>query len=305
LSWLAACGQGVPGEGPDLAFHVVTDATVVAPGEPFRLTVVRRWPRSLEPEPLDPRAWAPLVLQPMSAERREGHGQIEETRHFAAQALALDDVRLPAVTMRARAPDGSGERLARSDALIVRVHNRLDPRAPGAPEAPPGALAEDGGRPLLVPGALLALVLLLLGGRWLRRRRVRPTAGVAPDAAAVVPAPPTASALLADIEAQEAGDGRARAAQVAAAADLVRMALGRRWGRDVRPWLDARLVQVARDQGLAPTAAGALEALLQVAERVKFGGLEPARAVHRDALVAARTVIGCLEAPAVVAGGPA
>ncbi len=285
-SALAAPSCGGPAlEGPDLSYRVRTEARVVAPGEPFPLVVERTWPRDGRVDAFDPRDLRPLVLRPTGSSRVEDASRVRETLSFSAQALALDDLRLNAPTMRVHDERGQVVRSARGDALDVRVSPRLD-AAPQAIEPPPSSIEERSGDGSRGPLAVIVATLLLALAALRTRRRRRPPA-VVPDTevreAGVSSDPwrPRLEALLA----RSLDDAASRAEATIAANDLFVDALSACVGADARPWSAARRIRavvtcdVARRIDDAETRA---RALLGSAERVKYGAHRPtAEAAHR------------------------
>lgn len=153
----------------------VTLATEEVPfGEPFDLTVVRRWSDDLEPEAWSDDLLAPLVLEEVGVERREANGLVEETRRFRAHAFELEGVEIEAPRLRAWERESGAEVTASAEPIRLRVRSVLDPDDPGEPELPRGPFPAP--FPWLwwvAQGALAVAVLGLVGGTISVLRRTK------------------------------------------------------------------------------------------------------------------------------------
>lgn len=296
---LVACG-GRPLGGPDVDLRIEVAEDVVAPGVPFEVVVERTWPEGTQPAPFEPTDLAPLVVQAPRVTRDEAEGRVRETRRYAAQVLALDDVRVPAATHRVLGPDGVLLRSVRSDVTDVRVATRLDARDVEV-EPPPEPLPEP---PADVPWALLAAlagVLGVLGVVAVRRRRRASTSTATTEPPSAVPVGPTWPARVAALGPADPADPAVRAGQVMRAADLLRGAVGAVRGVDARSFATPRLLRALEEQlpgtasaaGVAPTAAAARD-LLRLADRVKYGAHLPTVQATQAGLDAASHVVGLL-----------
>ncbi|MGE0191376.1 MAG: hypothetical protein AB7T63_04965 [Planctomycetota bacterium] len=297
---MAACGERPLG-GPDMDLRLTLDPDVVAPGVPFEVVVERTWPEGTGPSSFEASDLTPLVARVVNVSREEAHGRIRETRRFEAQALALDDLRVPAATLRVAQPGGGVLRAVRGDVLDVRVATRVDPRDLDV-EGPPAPLAEPARRlPWALPAGLGALLALLVVALMLRRRRsvIDDALPTGPDPS---PSAPTWSAHLAALGPAHPSDASTRASQVVAASDVFRAALGAARGVDARTLATNRLLrgleEALGDRAASDTMARA-GALVGLADRVKYGAHRPGPTSTEVALATTAHLVGLLhpEAP--------
>jgi len=298
---VGACGERPLGGRPDVDLRVRPVCDVVAPGVPFDVVVERTWPAGMVPSPFEASDLAPLVARVVDVSREEAQGHIRERRRMEAQALALDDLRVPAATLRVAQPGGGVLRAVRGDVLDVRVATRLYARDLDV-EGPPDPLAEPAPRvpwPLLGGfGAVLALVLVALA----RRRRRPATEPAAPLRTDPGPAARAWSARLAALGPADPSDASARASQVVAASDVLRAALGEARGGDVRTLATSRLLrelEAALDDRASSDTMPRAGVFVALADRVKYGAHRPGYATTEVALATAAHLVGLLhpEAP--------
>lgn len=182
---------------------MAADAEQIGFGEAFTLTVVRSWRRDLVPQDWGERAFAPLRLRLVGAERRENATHVEDERRYQAFAFGRDPLVVALPPFRARARDGS-ERSVPGPELRLRVHTSL-PEPAGAIELPGEPLSLPAGSG--VPWTVLGAIALAAALGWLAWRRRAPA----------VPRPSAVPATTGDAPHQRALQ---RLAALAGAADL-------------------------------------------------------------------------------------
>jgi len=264
----------------ELSLHVAAEAAEVGLGRAFELTVTRGWSRALEPEPWSDAALAPLVVRLEAAQRREMGGRVEETLRYRAFAFALEEVVVPAATVRAapRPGERGAAREAAGNELRLRVRGALDPAAPGEVELPSDLLEVP--RPARRAWLLGAAALAIAAIAGLLARRARARARLAPSAP---PAPPPVSpheralGRLRILRERTRG-GLADAAEVHLAAS----AIVREWLDEAHalraPWrtTEQLLAAPATARALPPPRRALLADLLARCDRVKFARFTPA-----------------------------
>ena len=216
------------------------------------------------------------------------------THRYEATVYALGDVRLPALPVRYKLPDGtSGE--AASAPVTLKVVSLL-PK-----DAAEQKLADIRGPAAVAIGApfwiALALALLLVAALavWLLRRRRRSTA---PVAAPTPDVPPDAEAFRAlDALAAEGlpARGELRAFYIRLAA-IAKRYLERRLSAPILEMTSAETVAYLRDHPHGGGLLPAVRELAEAADRVKFAkgeGIGPEAERH---LQAVRALVGALEA---------
>jgi hypothetical protein len=193
LTLASACAPGrEPIADADLFLRVSTGAGEVELGKAFPLTVVRAWSKDLTPEAWSDDLLAPVTVRLVGTSRREDERHVEETRRYAGYAFALDEVTVPAPTLRAspRAGDPSAVRSVSGDRLVLRVRRALDPAAPGAPELPGDPLPEPFPWRAWTIGTGAALAALtLVRVRSLRASRLARRSSAPVASASAVPEP--------------------------------------------------------------------------------------------------------------------
>ena len=252
LLGIASCGAPtMPIPEVDLWMRVEAPARPIVPGRGFDLRVARVWEKALTPKPFDPRALAPLVVQPLATSRREDKNRIEETQRFRAYAFVREDVTVRALPFVATRADGSTQSV-RSARTTLRVTPALDAKQPGAPELP-GPLPPE---PLPLGWMVAAAVLLLvtMGAARSRRPRSGPAASRAPPAT-----------LHARIEAVRSQHDTLNA-QVIALAAVLRNAVQASFGAPATSRTTEELCTLFPHPSLA--------AVLQRADAVKYGAQE-------------------------------
>ena len=179
--WLIGLGACTPAPGLEaLSIEVSSSVTSVELGLPFRVEVVRTFPRSFEPAPFEPSSLAPLEAQLVSEARRTLRGRVAETFELEARAFALETVTVPGLELRARPTDGGAERSVRGDPLRWTVRSALAGAALREAELPGGLLPEHAAivKPFpigVLVGALGLAALLTLAAVGFARRTARRT----------------------------------------------------------------------------------------------------------------------------------
>jgi hypothetical protein len=181
LVLLVACGRArAPIPPEDLFVDLRTDADVVAPGEPFGVTVRLVWSKKLQAPAWKDDLLSPLVVRLESSTRREDDSHVEEVLRYRAYLFTLDDAKVGPILLATHPPLSSVRVVAQSQEVRLGVVGEVDEREPGAPELPLPLSTE---RSSVLPWGLLA-VLLLFGGGWallLRRRAPLPLSPAAPS----------------------------------------------------------------------------------------------------------------------------
>jgi len=212
---------------------------------------------------------------------------------YEAAVFAVDEVAVPAITVRYRLPDG-GEGEAASEPIPLRVASLL-PKDEGE-----RGLADIRG-PVKLPlgvvfwGGLAGAVAALALGVVLWRRRRRPSAATAPAAPDVEP----------DVEALAALDGLASSELIAASdlkpfyvalIEIAKRYLERRLGAPVLEMTTQEAVSFLRDGVPARELASPLRDLMNAADQVKFARGHSERAFAERHLAAVRAMVATLEA---------
>jgi hypothetical protein len=167
---MAFAGAAAPAD-QDLEVHVTVDSEEVELGKAFSLTVTLSWSKALSPKTWNEHQLSPLTYRLIETERQERDGRIEEIRRYQCHAFSLEDITLPAPVFKGSPSKGGPERVARGEALTIRVKRMLDPEAPGEVELP-GELWPDRSsetRSFWYVGGGLTLAILLLVVWYIRR----------------------------------------------------------------------------------------------------------------------------------------
>jgi hypothetical protein len=224
-----------------------------------------------------------------------------ETHRYLAAVFALGEVRVPAVTVKYRLPDGTTGEVSTAP-VPLQVVSTL-PKDPAQQQLADIREPQPLGAGPVFWIACAGLVLLVAAlGTWLVRRR-RPRA---PAAKAVPDQPP-------DVEARQALDRLAASGLLARGefrayyiglAEIAKRYLERRLSAPVLEMTSAETVAFLRDHAQAHGLAGPMRDLAAAADQVKFarGGARTEEAERH--MVAARAMIDALEArlqPAVPA----
>ena len=212
----AACdGGNGPASGADARIAVVVEgeaggaAKSLTFGQPFVLRVERAWRAGSRPSAFDERALAPLVVAPLSVERAERDGSVQETRRFRAQAFVRGEVAVGPLRMLVAPVAGGAPTEHFCEPITHEVRSSLANDDDLAVEQPL-ELLRPGQRTAWLPPALAALALV---AAWLLTRSLRSSrrARVSTPVPAVV-APPardpreTALEAIAAIESRAADD---------------------------------------------------------------------------------------------------
>lgn len=276
------CG-GIPAQSIEVAFELPPQG--VSFGEPFAVTVERRWVGGGELEPFDDKALAPLsvVLEDRVVGPPHGHATwlAWERRRYRARAYVVGEVRLPAIEFRYL------DRVATCTPAPFVVRSVL-------PE-PPGDIEWPGDVREWPQGSWrwwLAVVMaaLLVGVWWWRRPAPR---AVSP---ASIPAPPPHELTLAQLKALSLPERDAAVeAFYAELAEILR-------GHVLRRFSVPSAVRTSQEI-LAAVRIGTaeLQPCLLACDFVKFGACRPAKEEHAVALQQAeafvKATIGEVPAP--------
>lgn len=284
LLLLCACGQE-PITGDDLQVRVSVEGREVVSGRPFTLTVVRVFTTQLEPDAWHDRALEPLQVRATGTSLRVQAGRAEETRTFQAYAFGSGRVAVPAVSFRARNPDGS-ERVVASGRINLDVVPALPAGAPGAPELPLALLPWPRSDGWVLPG-LGILAVALAGSLWFARRgRRQPvTAPVPPPVAPPDPPGVVARAALQRLRSERTVTQAEIEAWHVAAAALLRDYVGARFGVTALEMTTRELLR-ALHSAVKPPDLQLLGSALRQCDLVKFAQHVP-DAPARERLLAA------------------
>ena len=178
-------------------------------GKPFVLRVERSWRAGSRPSAFDERALAPLVVAPISVEREERDGAVQEVRRFRAQAFMRGEVTVGPLRMLVAPVAGGAPAEHFCEPITQKVRSSLASEDDLAVEQPMELLRpEERTGWLAAAVAAIAFAVLGLLTRSLRAsRRVRAAVPVA-----AVPAQPardpreTALEAIAAIESRTADD---------------------------------------------------------------------------------------------------
>ncbi len=272
---LAGCGEAVRIPAVDLQLSVIAERDTVELAEGFPVTVVRIWSKRLEPEPWSDALLAPLTLVMESMERVEDAERVMETRRARAYAFTRRDLMVPAPAFKARMGEGGEVRIARADALRLRVTPLLDPDDPGSPELPGGPLAERTSNLPLWIGLGLLVAAVAFGLVRTRRRddvlEMPPVRDAQPASAGAV-----ALAELAALRSDPGETAQARCSVVEGVASVLRAYLSAEFGVRTRERTTPEiLARATRRKALAGPGVEQLAALLEQCDLTKFAAHLP------------------------------
>ncbi len=296
LLLLAACGRAEPIPAEPLLIRATTGAVDVPSGAAFPLTVVRVWQKDLDEPKWSDDILAPLVVRPVSTERREDALRIEETRRFRAYAFGSGEIRTAPLRIEATPRGGTTPHVATAEPVVVRVTSALVPGAAGPVELPPGPLRE---RSPWGAVALGAAVFVAATYRYVTSRRRRHTAAAfvrntAPAAPAPPPVPPhvVAAERLRAIRERAPGDSAAIAADFVEASSIVRDFIAARFAIHSHEQTSEELLAAARRAPEIPAQRlRLLSGFLAACDSVKFAQDAPGAAERTRLLDAADAFI--------------
>ncbi|MBL8896608.1 MAG: hypothetical protein JNM84_03225 [Planctomycetes bacterium] len=288
---LVGCSDQRPIPRATLHWELSTTAREVVFGAPFELRCVRRHARSLDPEPFDPRALAPLVVEERERLVREDEEMREETLLLEARAFTLERVVLGPLLWRAIQRSDGAEQLARTQRLELAVRSSLRPGDGPQPELPFAPRMPRATWPLWLAAAAALGALAFLARRQLRRA---PRVAPAPPVVASEPVHERLARELAALAAEGSAAERDRgeAARFATAlARIAREALATRLELPAEVLTRAEIeAHLARDPATNARERADIDALLRRCEWIQFAraGL---RSGEPAALIAATTAL--------------